>query len=1350
MLIPIPSPVVGGVPMQEGGSGLMGGVGHGGGSGEDDITVDASADGSRQPSTAFDIFACAQQQAAQHTTRSIDPSPVAAAAASGDQQPAGPSRPFPPCTPSPITPDQRQGQTSGSDAVAIMSLAADALLAGDIGPFVEQLEELNETPLLPDDGPVVGGLVRSLAEKDKAHRQAGYPFGVEWLPLFGVLVDTVLGRLTLSDREFMAAASVLLSDRIPVTTEALEAFQQHIFCHVDFLVETLVTSCDLAIVWEAYELIGIMFSHARRGFPSELASPAALGKMAAVLSFATAQWPAFIVWVYLKVPVAMAECGYCERVAQAGFLSAAMSILQSDRLIKAGLHGRAVVAASVHLLNLILARNSYASCEGLSEVMCSLLSTVATSDAAYVASIICGGPIGMAIGVLESLSSFCDRQLMSGKAKDNPIVERVLQRGVDLSALSVPLTATSQDSLLQDILDFFAKIRRRKLAIDQWVSSQHDSAREAARRENKQNRLVCCLSDKRVLRTIYQLVGPFHFTAAQVAMLDLSCRSLLDALCPVRSTDRISSYANREVLAPFASILVSRRNGLVAALARYSPDMMLELSIRWECSPTADDISDLIGFLQRADRLMTLQLMFVDLTRLPDDECAQLADAIGRLPSVLELYMHYVNMSPAFADRLSSLLKARPEGDGKGDSSSGSASPPPSSSRDVTRTHSTSSAAVPADSAEDTQETTEARQMADTGDDKKKQAFTTLRRIVVYSCPMSFNSYLNLLEGLCGRSFESLSLLQMVLTKSEGETYRYDELQRVLERVFGTIVCRDIHLSFCSVGELSLPVVEDTVMAAATAGLKTNPNRRTLNRLKLPATAANTTEPFLQLALKDLTLSDLTLRSRVPLGELISQQFLSSGDLASLVHGAVTRAHDERESALRAAREVKERRWAADEARLPPAADAAGEDRRRAAREKREEGLRAEEKEARRKPPFILNLSDVPFANVASPRSPVAVINVIEATNKKYTYNQPVIFTHSNFVPDGRYVGPSSRLPQHLCAVLVRSYDPFAPSTWWTTVASKAPSLLVLYLSSLSCDNNGPDSTFGFQNPFSVTAANLAMYRDCEDELEALKDDPVINNITQEDVDTAHELATAHDLAEAARLVARRDASQALDEKLKRVAVIDKLLPTLHTKLNDLEAQRDKAADADIDSIDNQITSLTEQINKKTAAKTTLLEEIAVLQNAMTDVLNESQGVSGCAKSHQEDPHTSKGRQPTRFESKRDELRHKGDIMQKNAARQAEKDSKRGDQPPKDDAAAQQRLQRAEARARAARKALGVDFSSDEDQQQHGGDGQQGGEAVAAASAAGGSLVPLMTPSMPPLPDIGCDSDDLLSLDGVE
>ncbi|CEM11759.1 unnamed protein product [Vitrella brassicaformis CCMP3155] len=1416
-LIPIPSPAAD-VSAVGSGSGLMGGAGHSGGSGEDDITVDATSYGSRQPSPAFDLFACTQQQQAANLTRSIDPSPIAAATASADRQPAGPSRPFPPSTPSPITPDQqhtantRKGQTSGSDAVAIVSLAADALLASDIGPFVSHVEKL--TTSLPDNDPAVKGLVRSLAEKDKARRQqgrgglagcivsiftdsskpshqsaatrflnrlcqAGYPFGVEWLPLFGVLVEATAGRLTVPDREFMTAASVLLSESIPVTAKDMGAFQQHMFCHIDVLVDTLVTSCDQVIVWRAFELIGIIFRDARRGFPSHpgvlvsmycslSASPAALGKMAAVLKdHPTAEQPAGAVSRFLNVPVAMAECGYCERVAQAGFLSASMSILQSRRLIKDGLHGRAVVTASVHLLNLILARNSYASCEGLSEVMCSMLSWFVTLDISLLASSARGVSfISIVMGILDSLASYCNRQLMSGKAKDNPIVECVLQ--VDISALSGPPTAASQDSLIQEILDFFAKFRRRKLPIDRWVSSQHDPHREAARRQNEHNRLVCCLSDKGVLRTIYQLVGPLHFTVAQVAMLAASCQSLLDALCPVRSTDRISSYANRELLALHASISVSKQNRLVAALAG------------WECSPTADDISDLIGFLEGAERLMTLRLMYANLNQLPDDECAQLAEAIGRLPSLATLHLEDGDLSRAFIDRLSALLKAQPERDGKGDSSSESASPPPPSSRDVTCTHSTSSAALPAGLAEDCQRTIEAGR-----DDKKERPFTTLRYgrrtgnettehslrpLGVYSwmiislCRMSFNSSLNLLEGLCGRSFESLSLLEMVLAKSEGESDRYDELQRVLERLFATIACTWLCLSFCSVAGLSLPAVEFIVMSSATAGLKTNPNRRTLKYMGLPATA-KTIEPFLQLALKDLTLSCLSLSSRVPLGKLISQQFLSSGDFASLVQGAVTRAHDERESELRAARAVKERQWAADDARLLPAADAAEEDRRMAAREKRDEGLLAEEKEIRSSPPFLLDLRNVPLADTSTSRVliPKKDLQVIEDMNKEYKFRRSVIDTSLDSVG-----WPLTPLRRSLCRALVRSYDPISPLVWAQTVTSKGPSLLLLYFESLSHNNRRPDSTFGFQNHFSVTAADLPMYRDCVRELEALKDAPAISSITQEDVDAAH---TA--LTEAVSLVNQQDSTGQEQEtvhlatwfeKQKRVAVIDNLLATLQTKLNDLKGQRDKAALSkagkkgnDTNSLDNRIASLAEQINKNTAARAEVVREIDELQRMVT----------GGGPAVEDQP-------KSRCDVVREELREKLESRKKVKAKKERRMKRQSDKEP--DSA---KMAAEEAAARKNEKDLLRSIGeqvSDETSPSIAADGSPyvregeadgglelvdsepsssplcapaiaAGACAAGVSAASGSLVPPMAPSMPPLPDGGCDSDDLLSAD---
>ncbi|CEL94011.1 unnamed protein product [Vitrella brassicaformis CCMP3155] len=1363
---------------QKDGSGLMGGAGHGGVPGEDDITLDATSDGSRQPLTAFDIFACAQQEQAANPTRSTNPSSIAiaAAAASANRQPAGSSRPYPPSPPSPITSNQQvtangqQGQTSGSDVVAIMSLAADALLAGDIGPFASHVEKVTEAPRLPNDDPSVEGLVRSLAKKDKAHRQqgqgglagcivsifkdssrdiehqtaatrflkwlcqAGYPFGVEWLPLFGVLVEERVKRLTLSDQKFGVDVAVVLK-RIPVTAEALGAFQQHMFCHIDALVETLVISSDQVIVWRAYELIGIIFRDALR-FPSELgvlasicysvsASSAALGKIATLLKdHATAQWPAFIVWIYLSVPLAMAECGYCERLAQAGFLSAAVSILQSDRLTKDGRHGQGVVTASVHLLNLILARNSYASCEGLSEVMCSLLSTVATSDAASAAPD--GSSIGMAIGVLDSLASCCDRQLMSGKAKDNPIVERILQ--VDISALSGPPTAASQDSLIQEILDFFAKYRRRKEAIDRWVSSQGDPHREAAQRQNKQNRLVRCLSDKRILHTIYQLGGLYYFSSKDLAMLVLSCRSLLHALCPVRSTDRISSYANRELLAPFALISVSRQNRLVATLARYSPYMMLTLSIRWECSPTADDVSDLIGFLQRAERLTALTVAGADLTCLPDGECAQLVNAIGRLPSLASLRLEGVSLSRAFADRLSALLKARPEGYGKG-SSGTSPSPPPSSSRDVTRIPSTSSTVVPADSAEETKGRTEAGRTADTGHDKKEPPFTTLRRMALSLCRMLFNPYLTLLEGLCGRSFETLSLSDMVLTKSEGETYRYDQLKGSMERLFGTIVCRDIHLSFFPVGEFPLPIVEDTVVSAATAALKTNPNRRSLKSLGLPVTA-NTVVSLLRLALEDLTLARLSLSSRVPLGKLISQQFLSSGDFASLVQGAVDRADAERESELRAAHEVKDRQWAADDARLPPAADAAEEDRRAAERQRREERLRAKETEIRSEPPFVLDLISVPLVDVSSRRCPLFAFDVflpliefeyVGGINENYAYKQPVIVTGLPSVLETRYEqDSSSRLPKHLCCALVRSYNPLAPSTWVQTVMNRGFLLLQLYWDSMS-HNRGPDSAKCFQNPFSVTELELFAYRQCVAQLEALKDCSAINNITQEDVD-----ALRAALTEATRLVYQKDPAisqverhmaqmaaaisqqerhraqiaccvQDLHEKRKQLEVIEKLRVTLQTKLNNLRVQRAKAtaSKADKGNVDSQITCLIEQISKNTAARAEVVREIDALHKMVTgeEPLVEDQPKSLC-------------------DFVREELRERLESRKKEKAREQRRMERQADKTT--DEAVSSAMAAREATARKNEKdllrELDVQFSSEEDQPQHGGGGQQGGE----------------------------------------
>ncbi|CEM39233.1 unnamed protein product [Vitrella brassicaformis CCMP3155] len=1199
---------VGGVPMQqqEGGSRLTGEAKDGDGSVEDDSLADATADGSRQPPTASDVCICTQQQHAVDPTSSmIDPSPLAAAAASADRQPASPSCPSPPSTNSPISPDQqhtanaRQGQASGSDAAAITCAAVDALLAGDIAPFVEQVKKLREMPLLPYRDPAVGRLVLSLAaKKDEAHRQqgqgglagcivglvrdssdasiqaavgcflawldqAGYPFGAEWLPLFGVLVESTAGRLRLPSQVFMAARGVMCSDTVQVTAEDLGAFRKHMFCHIDGLVETLVTSSDQVIVWRAYELIGIIFSCAFRctSDPGVLApmcrtvsaSPAALGKIATMLKdHAACEW---LVLFYLNVPLAMAESGYCERLVQAGFLSATLSVIHTHRYTPASMTPLLIRALgpSIRLLGLILARNSYASCEGLAELMCSHLLSVVTQDTECLASVSRGGTtISSVLHILGSLASYWDRELISGKAKDNPIVESVLQ--VDISALSVPPIAASHDSLTQDIAEimyFFDNFRRRKVAIDRWVSSLQDPQREAARQQNKQNPMVRCLSDKRVLHTVYRLVGPLKFRPARVAVLAVSCRSLLDALCPVRSTDRISSYANRELLAPEAWIKVSNHCRLAAALARYSTGMMLTLSIRWECSLTADDISDLIGFLEEADHLIALSLTDVDLREVPDDECTRLANAIGHLPSLAVLYLVRGHLIPAFADRLSALLKAKPEGDGKDDGSSSSSSsissPPPSSSRDVTHMPSTSSAAVPADSEGDGQATTEEGQTANAGDDTKERSFAELGRMTILSCHVSFKCCVNLLEGLCGKSFEYLELSDAVLTTSGNEANQHDQLQTVLERLFGTIACEEIQLSFASVGELSLRTVEDTVRSAATAGLRTNPNRRTLRNLGLAASAIRTAS-FLHFVLKDLTLSRLSLISSVPLGQLVSQQFLSSDNFESLVHGAVTRADEKRETE---------------------------EDRRMAARERREERLRAEEKEIRSNPSFVLDLTNVPFTSVSA--SDRFLIGVIEEINKKeevkYAYKEPVIVTDLSSVSEELYVEPSSNLPKHLCEVLVRSYNTRRPLTWLQTVIHKAPTLLTLYINSVSCDSRRPVLASRFQDPCSVTAADLAMYGECVGQLEALKDDPAVNYISQKDVDEAR---TA--LNEAISLGQEQETVHlaALCEKQKRVAVIDSLLATLQTKLSDLEGQRDKAAlskaeEGDIDSIDAKI-----------------------------------------------------------------------------------------------------------------------------------------------------------------------------------
>ncbi|CEL94272.1 unnamed protein product [Vitrella brassicaformis CCMP3155] len=677
-------------------------------------------------------------------------------------------------------------------------------------------------------------------------------------------------------------------------------------------------------------------------------------------------------------------------------------------------------------------------------------------------------------------------------------------------------------------------------------------------------------------------------------------------------------------------------------------------------------------------------------------------------------------------------------------------------------------------------------------------------------CRVSFNSCLNLLEGLCGRSFEFLSLYNITLTKSEGETDRYDQLQRVMGRLFGTIVCMEFLLSFRSAGELSLPVVEEIVMSAATAGLKANPNRRTLKFLDLPATA-NSVEPFLQLALKDLTLSYLSLSSSEPLGDLISRHFLSSGDFASLVHGAVARADAERESALQAERGVKERQWAADDARLPPAADAAEEDRRRAAGGRREEGLRAKEEEARSKSPFVLDLRDVPLAGASSDAYDVpAMFQVVEDMNKQYNFRRSVIDTSLDSV--GWQLSPIHR---RLCRALVQSYDPISPLVWAETVASKGTSLMLLYFESLSHKNPGADSEHGFQNPFSVTAADLAIYRGCVRELEALKDDPAINNITQEDVDSAN---TA--LTETVRLGQEQGTVHlaALFEKQKRLQVIENLLATLQTKLSDLKGQRDKAAlskagkkGIDTNSLDSRIASLTEQINKNTAARAEVVREIDMLQRMVT---GERPAVEDQPKS--------------RCDVVREELREKLERRKKEKAKQERRTKRQADKTT--DEAVSSVMAAKEVTARRNEKDLlreiGEQVSDEsEDQQRQGEGGQQVGEGgkkakkkkrpktkrppaasaissgplpsaaaapsvaadgspsvqegegeaddglelvdsepssshlygpavasggAAATSAAQESLQHLsMAPSMHPLPDVGYYSDDLLSLDAV-
>jgi len=411
-----------------------------------------------------------------------------------------------------------------------------------------------------------------------------------------------------------------------------------------------------------------------------------------------------------------------------------------------------------------------------------------------------------------------------------------------------------------------------------------------------------------------------------------------------------------------AEFTVTDQGTLTASLARYSSEAMLLLPIEWECSSTADDVSDLSSFLESADKLTELQVTGVDLRELPDDECARLAQAIGRLPSLEVLNLAQGKMSPPFIHRLAALLKVAR--DGTGDISSDSPSPPSeSSSRDVTRTPSTSSAAVSAGPAADQQH----RGGADVGrTSTKDRPFSRLRMMFVTVCSMSFGSYLSLLEGLCGRSFAKLELL--VSVDSDGakcndadKLVQASCLQSALRRFFATVSTPRLTMISTFVEGLEPSSVADIVVHAATSGLATNPNRAVLKDFHLDA-SATTTEALLTFAVKNLTLSVLGLYASDSLGRLIRGGFLWTGGIlsisrfTSLLREAVGKAHAARESELVDARSVTERQWAADDARLPPAADAAEEDRRMAAREKRDEGLLAEEKEIRSSPPFLLDL----------------------------------------------------------------------------------------------------------------------------------------------------------------------------------------------------------------------------------------------------------------------------------------------------------------------------------------------------------------------------------------------------------
>ncbi|CEM14731.1 unnamed protein product [Vitrella brassicaformis CCMP3155] len=1524
---------VGGVAMQQQGGcpALMEGAEHGHGPTDDsDAIVDTTPDQLSSTPIQSSTFSSMQKQHQQAVdlTSSINPSPLAAAAASEQQPSESPSHPSPPSGPVPAPPKKqpkanaRQARSgsgctiggvlaSSSDdevpalhpsaaidpsvvesAAASLCSARDAIVAGDIGLFVRHMEKLTDVPRLPSDNASVRRFSDSVAAMDESKRnlptydlfhfmaQAGrgeldadlhkpsesslaagvvallrdrdnpshqsaamsflerlhqthYWYGVEWLPLFGVMVDAAVGRGLQPGRVFDITHKVAPT----ILMDPKAAFEPILPQHIDVVIEAMATSTDLLILSRAFRAISVAFAAARfrarcstDDLPRSatlqslcravLARPPALRKMAVTLKDPAVEWTVEDVRMCLHTPMVIAECGYSERVAQAGFLPATMSILQNDRLTDEGdsMRGSGVLGNSLHVIEHIINRETYTSCDGLAELMYPLLSRAARQDLRVL-----GSPANDAIVVLNSLARYGDRQVMSGKAKENPIVERILQLESTL-----PLTDPSEvgnrtfREALEQLVDLFAKTRRRKLAIDRWVLSQQDPQTAAVRQQNTQSGLVRCLSDKRVLNTIYRLGGPFNFTVKQVAMLAVSCPSLYNVLCPVRSTDRICSYANRELLAPYPKIVVTHDASLMPALARYSCDVALGVSICWKCLATADDIADLVYFLEGADRLLALRLRDVDLQAIPDDDCIRLADAIARLPSLQTLELSNAKMSAAFTHRLATLLKVAQ--DSKGDISNDSAFPPSSSPHDVTRTPSTSSAALPTGSAGGQ------RQGMGEGDREnvtKARPFNKLRDLGLPLSSAPLDAFLGLLQGLSRWSLTTLDLRSITVTDSDIGKDSPRDFAAAAKDLFSTVLCRSIAFSFSRGREVRVQRIPAVVILSAGAtepqlqqtlggmdiytGLNSNPHRKALKFLHLDASSAATVvEAFLRFAVTELSLLNLSFSSRVPLGELIGGQFLSSGDFASLVHEAVEKANAARESELAGARAVKERQWAADDARLPPPADAAEEDRRMAARQRREERLRAKQKKIRSSSPFILDLSHVPLANASS--CPVAVIGVIVEINKKYAYEEPVIRTGALVC-----LSRSSHLldvQRRLLVAFASCYDASAPLAWWQTVTSRARCCNFI---STACPAS-PKTPKRIALPKTSQSLDIA----------TVSTSSRPSRTTLPSATSPKRTSTSHappstkppgcrgsngpHLTERTR---SRRHKQALQEKQKRLAVIENLLSTLQTKVSDLRAQKAAASKADKKDIDRQITSLTEQINRNNAAKGTLLKEIEPLQRAIAGMSPDSH-----PDDHRIDIDKIKIRlenKRIRLENKGDELRHKHDMMQQKAARMAEKDKKRGDQPPKDDVRAQERLKRAEARARAARKELGVEFSSDDDQQQQHGGGQEGGEggkkakkkkrrknktpsnapaalsgplpsaaagpslpadsspsvregegeerddgleparllaavaagSAAAVSAASGPLLPLTTASMPPLPGGGREVDDLLSIDGA-